>query len=124
MNLPLEIVDNILKYDGRIKYRKGEFVNVIDPKLLGFYRVILDPIINKKKEILSKINTACIGHYLNLFENSDNLFNTKRFYFEFEFTTLQNVGLCYDYYWGSGNFEICYFDLRNNYWEQIKSVYN
>ena len=124
MNLPLELVDKILQYDGRIKYRKGKFVNVIDPKLLKFYRVILDPLIKKKKKILSTVNTACIGHYLNLFENSDTLFNTRRFYFEFEFTTLQNVGLCYDYYWGSGQFEICYFDLRNNYWEQIKTVYN
>ena len=60
--LPLEIVDNILKYDGRIKYRKGEFVNVIDPKLFGFYRVILDPIINKKRKFYQRL----IQHVLDI----------------------------------------------------------
>ena len=37
MNLPLELVDKILQYDGRIKYRKGEFVDVIDPTILNFF---------------------------------------------------------------------------------------
>ena len=55
MNLPLELVDKILQYDGRIKYRKGEFVNVIDPKLWRFYRFILDPLLKKK------INIQTIG---------------------------------------------------------------
>ncbi len=32
MNLPLELVDKILRYDGRMKYRKGEFVDIIHPK--------------------------------------------------------------------------------------------
>ena len=50
MNLPLEIVDKILQYDGRIKYRKSEFVNVIHPRDLNFYRFILNPVL-KKKEI-------------------------------------------------------------------------
>ena len=43
MDLPLELVDKILQYDGRIKYRKGEFVNVIHPRDLKFYRFILNP---------------------------------------------------------------------------------
>ena len=47
-NLPLELVDKILQYDGRIKYRKGEFINVIHPINLGFYRFILNPILKKK----------------------------------------------------------------------------
>ena len=37
MNLPIELVDKILQYDGRMKYRKGEFVNLIHPINLGFY---------------------------------------------------------------------------------------
>jgi len=33
-NLPLEVIDKILQYDGRIKYRNGEFINVIHPLIL------------------------------------------------------------------------------------------
>ena len=36
-HLPLEIIDIILQYDGRIKYRNGEFVNIIHPNLLKMY---------------------------------------------------------------------------------------
>ena len=48
MNLPFELVDKILQYDGRIKYRKGEFVDVIHPRDLNFYRFILTPILKKR----------------------------------------------------------------------------
>ena len=48
MNLPIELVDKILQYDGRIKYRKGEIVNLIHPRDLDFYRFVLNPLIEKK----------------------------------------------------------------------------
>jgi hypothetical protein len=121
MNLPIELVDKILQYDGRMKYRKGEFVNVIHP--VDFRYFILEPIIRKKQNILKTMDTASVGHWLNLFSNSNPEFESKRFYFEFEFDTLPGVGLCYDYYWGDIYFEICYYDLRNtNNWKQIKSI--
>ena len=47
MNFPIELVDKILQYDGRIKYRK-EFVDVMHPKILEFYRFILNPVLKKK----------------------------------------------------------------------------
>ena len=47
-NLPLEVIDKILQYDGRIKYRNGEFINVIHPLILGFYRFILNSLLKKK----------------------------------------------------------------------------
>ena len=51
MNLPIELVDKILQYDGRMKYRKGEFVNLIHPRDLDFYRFVLNPLIEKKINI-------------------------------------------------------------------------
>lgn len=112
MNLPLEIVDKILQYDGRIKYRKGEFVNVIHIRTLNFYRFILNPVLKKKQNILYNIDTANIGHIINLFSNPNPHFEPTRFYFEFEFDSLPGVGLCYDFYWGNNNFQIIYFDIR------------
>ena len=53
MNLPLELVDKILQYDGRIKYRKGEFFNVIHPRDLNFYQCILNPLLKKKQNIIT-----------------------------------------------------------------------
>lgn len=42
--LPMDIVMIILQYDGRIKYRNGEFVNVIHPNLLKMYSALLVPL--------------------------------------------------------------------------------
>lgn len=120
MNLPLELVDKILQYDGRMKYRKGAFVNIIHPADSRFF--IVEPVITKKQNIFKSMDTASVGHWLNLFSNSNPEFEPKRFYFEFEFDNLPGVGLCYDYYWGDIYFEICYYDLRNNSWKQKKSI--
>ena len=128
-NLPIEIVDKILQYDGRIKYRKGEFVNVIHPINLGFYRFILNPLLKKKINMNIDIDTITntpngigeIGHNMRFINNK--YVYTNKFYFEFEFDSLPGVGLCYDYYWGTSFFEICYYDLRNvNEWRQIRTV--
>ena len=137
MNLPLELVDKILQYDGRIKYRKGEFVNVIHPRDLDFYNCILNPLIKKKQNIIT-IGICSINRISNKLSSSlpDNHgfnfgptwnFYTKnkflregtnnKFYFEFEFDSLPGVGLCYDYYWGYNNFQIVYFDTRGG-WTQ------
>jgi hypothetical protein len=43
------------------------------------------------------------------------------FYFEFGFDIDNRVGLCYDYGFNSPNtFEICYYDIRND-WKQIRT---
>ena len=135
MNLPIELVDKILQYDGRIKYRKGEFVNLIHPRDLDFYRFVLNPLIEKKINIHT-IGICSINRISNELSASipDNPgfnfgstwnFYTKdmflregtmnKFYFEFEFDTFPGVGLCYDYYWGYNNFQIVYFDARDNW---------
>ena len=142
MNLPLELVDKILQYDGRMKYRKGEFVNVMHPKILGFYRFILNPVLKKKINMhidienitkspngIADTTTIDMGH----FERGHNMrfidnkyVYTNKFYFEFEFDSLPGVGLCYDYYWGTSCFEICYYDFRKvnqwNYPLQIRTI--
>lgn len=95
--LPFEMIDLILSYDGRIRFRRGRFRNVIisnDPRY-----AIIEPVICKKMTILHSISRTIYG---------------PEFYFEFSFNSLPGVGLCYDYHWSYSNkFEICYYDFRN-----------
>tara|TARA_B100001093_G_scaffold520467_1_gene616297 strand:+ start:1838 stop:2248 length:411 start_codon:yes stop_codon:yes gene_type:complete len=133
MNLPLELVDKILQYDGRMKYRKGEFVNVIHPINLGFYRFILNPVLKKKinmhidLEWLTNLPNGIVnttigtGHNMRFIDNK--YVCTNKFYFELEFDSLPGVGLFYDYFWGTSFFEICYYDLRDiNKLKQIRTI--
>jgi len=128
MNLPLELVDKILQYDGRMKYRKGEFVDIIHPRDLNFYRFILNPLL--KKKINMYIDLEWITNLPNGIVEPDETISsrgkrlidnkyvyTNKFYFEFEFDSIPGVGLYYDYYWDTSFFEICYYDLRKvNEW--------
>jgi hypothetical protein len=133
MNLPLELVDKILQYDGRMKYRNGEFVNVIHPINLGFYRFILNPVLKKKinmhidLEWLTNLPNGIVnttigtGHNMRFIDNK--YVCTNKFYFELEFDSLPGVGLFYDYFWGTSFFEICYYDLRDiNKLKQIRTI--
>lgn len=100
--IPEEILDIILAYDGRIKHKRGEYVNIIH-KNDERYNVV-NPIISKKKQIMQKIQVSKLGYY-----------------FEFGFDICKSVGLCYDYGCNSDTLEICYYDMRNNGWEQIRT---
>ena len=57
MNLPLELVDKILQYDGRIKYKKGEFINVIHSADSRYF--ILEKVITKKQNTI-KLANGCL----------------------------------------------------------------
>lgn len=94
--IPLELLNIILAYDGRIKYKKGKYVNIIHKNDIRYN--IIQPIINKKIEIIKKIEIR----------------DGKRFYFDFNFDINNEIGLCYDYNlsW-KDTFEICYYDFRN-----------
>ena len=101
--IPKELLHIILEYDCKIKYRNGKYIDII-AKNDERYNII-NPIINKKIQILNKI------HIID-----------REFYFEFGFDSLYNVGLCYDLGFNAPNiFEICYYDTRNNGWKQIRT---
>lgn len=103
MNIPKELLDIILEYDGRIKYKYGKYVNIIH-KNDERYDIIAQ-IISKKTEILKTVERRLGG-----------------FYFEFSFDSYKKVGLCYDCNFSFNNeFEICYYDTRNG-WEQIRTI--
>lgn len=89
-----DLVNIILEYDGRIKYKKGEYINVIH-KYDTRYNII-HPIINKKIEQMKTIEIR-----------------GSSFYFEVEFNISNRmIGLCYDYNLSSHDtFEICYYDI-------------
>ena len=133
MNLPLEIVDKILQYDWRIKYRKSEFVNVIHPRVLDSYGFILNSLLEKKINMYIDFEwlTTSFNGIVETDENYqygkrfiDNKYvYTNKFYFEFEFDSLPRVGLSYDYYWTTSFFEICYYDFRNpNEWNNHRQI--
>jgi hypothetical protein len=101
--IPNELLDIILQYDGRIKYKNGSFVNIIH-KNDGRYNIII-PIISKKIKIIQTIELCDSG-----------------FYFEFGFNLYKSVGLSYDYNFSYKNeFEICYSDWRNQGIKQFRT---
>lgn len=101
-NIPKELLHVILEYDGRVKYRKGEYVDIIHKNDYRYYMIA--PILNKKIEILNKAEV-----------------HGKGFYFEFGFDINPSVGLCYDYNFSfPDKFEICYYDMRYG-WEQVRT---
>ena len=114
MNLPIELVDKILQYDGRMKYRKGEFVNVIHPNVLNFYKSILNPLLKKKVQIKNSIKYKTKRYYFNPHQDVPIIEEDteQKFYFEFDFDSLPGVGLSYDYGWNHDYFKVSYFDDR------------
>ena len=93
--IPKELVNTICDFYGKIKYRKGEYVNIIHKHDTRY--TIIEPIIKKKQEIMKNIELS-----------------SKGFYFDFHFDANVDIGLCYDYHFSwHDTFEICYFDFRN-----------
>jgi hypothetical protein len=102
MKVPKDLLHIILEFDGRIKYRNGQYVNVIH-KYDERYDVI-KPLISKKIEIVKTINM-----------------DGRSFYFEFRFDEYREMGLCYDVGFNAPDrFEICYVDLRDG-WKQMRT---
>ena len=104
--IPKELLHIILEYDGRIKYRKGEYVDIIHKNDERYN--IIKHLIGNKIEILKHIEHTKINGY--------------GFYFELGFETINGVGLVYDYNFSYKNeFEICYYDFRNYGMKQIRT---
>jgi len=100
--IPTELLDIILQFDGRIKYRNGNFINIIHNKDER-YNIII-PIISKKMKIMETIELCELG-----------------FYFQFCFNACKSVGLSYDYNFSDKDkYEVCYSDWRNHGIIQIR----
>ena len=103
--LPKEIVNIIIQYDGRIKYRKGKYVNQLN-------------IENKKYDLLNKffINKTHIFNKI-LFVNGDALymdFPVGKYYF----------GMIYDYkYHGSGYMVSFYKNIQESLWYRFIDIF-
>ena len=102
--LPKEILHIILDYSGKIKYRKGMYINCID-KADERYSIIV-PVIAKKLKVLKTIVVDTVG---------------DGFYLEFRFDKKKNTGLCFaSGGWSGASFsqankiEICYFMFKMN----------
>ena len=109
--LPKDIVNIILEYDGQIRYKNGEYINIIHNKDKRYD--IIRPIIKKKKEIIK--NT--------IIDKSNNNFNIR-----FRFDGFKNAMLaitnCGWYGVGVGEknkLEICYFNIRKAYIYQSRT---
>ena len=105
IKLPYELVNLILEYDGRIKYKYKQknsidyhkYVNIIH-KYDPIYDLIT-PIFCKKQKIMKDTETRP---------------NETCFYFEIAFDNQPNLMLCYDFnYYFNNKFEICYTDLTH-----------
>jgi hypothetical protein len=102
-NIPNELLNIILEYDGNIKYKYGKYVNIIH-KNDERYNMIT-PLITKKIEIMK--TTELSG---------------SRFYFDIEFNMCNRFGLVYDYNFSyTSIFEICYYNMRNSNIIQIRT---
>ena len=94
--IPSAIVNIILEYDGRIKYRRGIYIDSLaktDPRL-----EIVDRIIQKRIGVLQTVETG----------------EANSFYFEVEFEgVMEYTGLAYSYSSITDQLEVAYFDFRN-----------
>lgn len=63
--IPKEIINLILQYDGRIKDRKGKYINIIDKKDSRYNTI--EPILSNKNKLIEKISLkySCFYFYSN-----------------------------------------------------------
>ena len=103
-DLPTDTINIILDFYGKIKYNKGKYTNIIHKHDARYN--MLTPVIEKKIRILNTVQADNDG-----------------FYFEFSFNICRGVGLCFDCNYSHNNiFEICYYDIRNHGWKQIRTI--
>jgi len=93
-HLPVEMVHKICEYDGRIKYRKGKYIDVLHKRDKRY--AMVEKIIEKKCQMAADIEV-----------------DGDAFYFCVSFDNERLFGLSYDYHFSYENiFFICYYDFR------------
>lgn len=104
--IPNEILHIILEYDGRIKYKNGQYVNIIHKQDERYN--IVTPILDKKMKIMETMKLS--SHY------------GWGCLFVVWFNSSKTVGLLYDYNFSYRNkYEICYYDWRNDNINQMRT---
>lgn len=112
--IPKVLVNMILEYDGRIKYKytkgryeDGVYVNIIsknDPRY-----TLLENIIIRKQEIIASTDYSIDG---------------RGFYFDITLNSYPRMSLCYDYNWSRSSVcEICLSTIKNDL-KQIRTIVN
>jgi hypothetical protein len=76
MNLPIEIIKNILEYDNKIKYRNGRFMNQL--QIDNDISTMLDNI-PKKHKYFTEMRSIYWNSFVELFANSGR----KKFILEY-----------------------------------------
>lgn len=104
IHIPNDVLNTILEYDGQIKYRKGQYINIIHKRDYRYH--IIEKIIKKKYNILKNVIVDK---------------NNNDFYYEFRFDGLQNAGLSYATGGWSGaaftkyeKLEICFYIFKTS----------
>ena len=104
--LPNELLDLIFSFDGRIEWRKGEFVNII----------------SKNDARRSQVENIVISK-INILKNKIVKNNNNEFYLDFQFKDKGLMGLCFDYRWSyPSKFEICFYNFNNEYTIQKRFI--
>ena len=104
--IPKELLDIILEYDGRIKYKNGQYVNIIHQNDERY--CMIRPIISKKIKITKK---------QTLMDQT----GSSGFLFVINFNMSNSAGVLYDYIFSCKNkFEICYYNWKKNSVTQMR----
>ena len=94
--IPRDILHIILEYDGRIKYKKGVYTNIISKNDIRYS--CMDVFIRRKIKIFQRIE-------YNVIKN--------RFFFTIEFESMPKMGLIYDCHFTNCNrFTIHFYNYR------------
>ena len=100
-----DIIIKILEYDGRIKYRNGQFINQLD--------------INKYKKLIKLINNKYF------YQEKIKTFSRNKFYIKIVLSrNNKKFGIIIDYYYYGYVFMISFYkDIRNTFWYKFTDVF-